>query len=211
MRTIVCSIALCFAIFDTTVSASDKNLAQYPELRAARNLVKVANAAVDRLARKYNLPTEHKAAALRFIFSYEPVRDFEQLMVSDAPTLRRGHIERSFRKSFEYRRDYDSCDVVSESMAKLFVRDAVRIYERRFLHPDRMTRDLFAANPAKAEQTSISGIIRKVAPSQFKKEMNSEAQMQPGDKIYFYAAFNRTGYLIVGNNKVVKDEVSAVF
>jgi hypothetical protein len=211
MRKIISAGALCFVVSAGFASALDNSVSQYPELPAARNLIRVAKSAVDRLATKYQLSPPQTSAALRFVLNYQPVREFEQLSVSDEPTLRRGHKDIGLRKTWEYRRDYDSCDVVSTSMAKLLIGDAVRIYERRFLRPDQMTRELFAANQGKAEQTSISGIMRKTTLREFKKETNSDFQTHPGDAIYFYSAFNRTGYLVVRNNRVVKDQVSAVF
>jgi hypothetical protein len=180
--------------------------AQYPELPVAKNYIHVARISVDAWNRKLKLPTQGKAAAFEYIFRTMPVREFEHLMLQNGADLKRGHTDVTFRKTQEYRRAYEGCDWVSQKMAIGIVRDALRVYERKFLKPDPLTAPLFAANSQRETETNIAGIERKVSRSEFLRETKSTFPLRSGDEFYFYRIAFGGGYLIARNNKVVKED-----
>ena len=186
-------------------TASDTT-SQYPELPIAKNYSHVAKVSVDAWNKKFKLSADKKAAALEFVFHRMPVREFEKLMLEDNNTLKKGHKDSSVRKTEEYRREYDGCDYVSGHMALLEVRNALYVYERKFLRPDPPSRTLFAANPGRENETRISCIEKKVSISEFKENTRSKFPVRAGDTIYLYGTAYGKGYLVVRNNKIVRDE-----
>jgi hypothetical protein len=193
------------ALASRCASASDTT-SLYPELPIAKNYLHVAKVSVDAWNKKFKLPAAQKAAALEFVFHRMSVREFEKLMLQDEKTLKKGHKDLSIRKTEEYRREYDQCDYVSGHMAVLEVRNALYVYERKVLKPDALRRALFAANPGRENETRISCIEQRTSVAEFKQDTGSKFPVRAGDAIYLYGNAYGKGYLVVRNNKIVKDE-----
>jgi hypothetical protein len=188
-----------------TAAASD-DTSTYPELPAAKNYMHVADVAIDAFSRRLKLPAQQRAAARRYIFGRTPVREFERMMLKDAADLERGHHDAAFRKTKRYRDALEGSDWVSQRMALLIVRDALRVYERKFLRPDLLTASLFAANTRKGTEANIAGIEKQVSRKEFLQQTNSTFPLQSEDKFYFYRTAFGGGYLIARHSKVVKDD-----
>src|SRR6266496_5348406 len=121
-------------------AAASDTAAQFPELPAAKNYLHVAEIATGDFSKKLKLPTGGKAAALRYIFQRMPVREFETEMLKEAPALKKGHTQISLRSTPSYGQAYEACDWVSQRMALLVVGDALRVYKRKVLRPDELTK-----------------------------------------------------------------------
>ncbi len=186
-------------------AAASDTAAQFPELPAAKNYLHVAEIATGDFSKKLKLPTGGKAAALRYIFQRMPVREFETEMLKEAPALKKGHTQISLRSTPSYGQAYEACDWVSQRMALLVVGDALRVYKRKVLRPDELTKSLFAANHGRDIEASISGIERKVSRSDFLKETHSTFPVRPDDGIYFFRTGYGGGYLIARHDKIIKD------
>jgi hypothetical protein len=184
---------------------SDRS-AHFPELPPAKNYLHVAEIATGDFSKKLKLPSGGRAAALDYIFQRMPVREFEDEMLKQSSVLKKGHTKISLRKTPTYRESYEACDWVSQRMALLVVGDALRVYKRKILRPEELTKSLFAANHGREIEASISGIERKLSRSDFLRETHSTYPIQPGDEFYFFRTGFGGGYLIVRHNKIIKDD-----
>src|SRR4051812_10254713 len=114
--------------------ADSHTTAQYPDLPPAKHYVRVARSSVSAFAKKLKLTEQQKAAALAFVFHRYPVREFEQMSLDDEALLQRGLTDPSVRRTAAYRDELDTCNMVSESMARDIVKDALKTYDRKVLH-----------------------------------------------------------------------------
>ena len=176
------------------------------ELPAAKNYMHAAEVAIDAFGRKLKLPAQQRAATLRYIFHRMPVGEFEKMMIKDAAYLQRGSTNVAFRQTKRYRTALDGCDWVSQQMASLIVRDALRVYERKFLRPDSLTAQLFAANSREETEANIAGIDHQASRQEFLKRTSSTFPLRAEDRFYFYTTAFGGGYLIARHNKVVKED-----
>ena len=135
-----------------------------------------------------------------------PVSEFENEMLKERSVLKEGHAQISLRKTAIYRQAYEACDWVSQQMALLVVADALRVYKRKVLRPDELTKALFAANHGRDIETHIGAIERKVSRSDFLKETHSTFPVRPDDGIYFWRTDYGGAYLIARHDKIIKDD-----
>ena len=183
--------------------ADTDTTAQYPNLPPAKNYVRVARSSVSAFAKKWKLTPQQKAAALAFIFHRYPVREFEKMSLDDEALLQRGVTDPSARRTAAYRDDLDKCNTVSESMATDIVKDALKTYNRKVLHPDEITRSLFASTTDKNDEDAIAGIWQETTRDEFLRVGRPSFPVQPGDKFYSYATSFGGGSLVVRDGKVV--------
>ena len=200
---IAASISSAFATSDTA--------AQYPDLPPAKNYIHVAQVSLDAVGKKWKLTQQQKAAASAFVFHRYPVREFEKMSLADSPLLKRGRTDASVRRTPEYRRDLEGCDVVSQQMAIIIIKDALYTYRRKVLRPDALTRTLFASTSDSKLEDAIGGIQREVSRDEFLRDSKSKFPVHAGDKFYFYTTSFGGGYLIARADKVIHDENMFVY
>ena len=202
------SVVAISALFSVaTYAAPSDRTADFPELPPSKNYLHEADIGTSALTKKLKLSADEQAAVLSYIFQRMPVRDFENEMLKESSVLlKEGHAQISLRKAESYRRAYEACDWVSQRMAVLVVGDALRVYKRKVLRPDELTKALFAANHGRDIEASISGIERKVSRSDFLKETHSTFPVRPDDGIYFFRTGYGGGYLIARHDKIIKDD-----
>jgi hypothetical protein len=191
--------------------ADSDTAAEYPNLSPAKNYVRVARSSVSAFAKKWKLSQQQKAAALAFIFHRYPVREFEKMSLDDEALLQRGVTDPSARRTAAYRDDLDKCNTVSESMATDIVKDALKTYNRKVLHPDEMTRSLFASTSDKEIEDAIAGIWQETTRDEFLRVGQPSFPLQPADKFYSYATSFGGGSLVVRGGKVVYNANTYVY
>jgi len=178
----------------------------FPDLPPAKNYIHVAQISVGTVSKKWRLTSQQKAAAFAFIFHRYPVREFERLSLDDSPLLMRGRTAASVRRTPEYRSALDACNVVSQQMAKIIIKDALHTYRRKVLNPDELTRPLFASTSDKDIEDAIAGIWREATHDEFLRVSNSSFPIHIDDKLYSYTTSFGGGYLVVRDGKVIKKE-----
>ena len=184
---------------------------QYPDLPPAKNYVRVARSSVSEAAKKWKLTQQQKAAALAFILRRYPVREFEKMSLDDEALLKRGLTDPSERRTAAYRDKLDTCNTVSESMARDIVKDALKTYHRKVLEPDELTRPLFASTSDKEIEDAIAGIWQETTRDEFLRVGQPSFPLQPGDKFYSYATSFGGGSLVVRDGKVVYNANTYVY
>jgi hypothetical protein len=120
----------------------------------------------------------------------------------------RGRTDASVRRTPEYRRELESRDVVSQSMAIIIVKDALYTYRRKVVSPDPLTQPLFASTSNHQIEDHIAGIQREVSRDDFLRDTTSKFPIRTGDKFYFYTTSFGGGYLVARGGKVIKDEAT---
>jgi hypothetical protein len=196
---------MVFAASAGSVAATDTR-AQYPDLPPAKNYTHVADIAVDTVSKKWKLTQQQKAAALAFILHRYPVRVFEKMSLADSALLIRGRTDAAVRRTAAYRRDLDGCNLVSQQMAIIIVKDALHTYHRKVVSPDPLTQPLFASTSDRQTEDDIAAIQREVSRDEFLRSTTSKFPIRPGDRFYFYTTSFGGGYLIARAGKVIKDE-----
>lgn len=191
--------------------ADTDTTAQYPNLPPAKNYVRVARSSVSAFATKWKLSQQQKAAALAFIFHRYPVREFEKMSLDDEALLQRGVTDPSARRTAAYRDDLDKCNTVSESMAIDIVKDALKTYNRKVLHPDEITRSLFASTSDKSIEDAIAGIWQEATRDEFLRVSRSKFPIDTDDTVYSYTTSFGAGFVVARHGAVVHHEMTGVY
>ena len=196
--------------------ADSDTTAQHPDLPPAKNYVRVARSSVSAFAKKWKLTEQQKAAALAFVFHRYPVREFEQMSLDDSISpgralLKRGLTDPSVRRTAAYRDDLDTCNTVSESMARDIVKDALKTYDRKVLHPDEMTRSLFASTSDTNIEDAIAGIWRETTGDEFLRVSTYKFPIRGDDKVYSYTTSFGAGYVVSRQGVIVHYEMTSVY
>jgi hypothetical protein len=171
----------------------------------------VAQVSLDTVTKKWKLTPQQRAAAFVFIFHRYPAREFEKMCLADSPLLIRGRTDASVRRTPDYRRDLEGCDAVSGQMALIIIKDALYTYRRKVLHPDALTRPLFASTSDAKMEDAIGGIQREVSRNEFMHDTKSKFAIRAGDRFYFYTTSFGGGYLVGRRGKIVHDENMFVY
>jgi len=205
LSTALLATALCAA------SAESDTTAQYPDLPPAKNYVREAHKAVDAAAKKWKLSQQQKAAALAFIFHRDPVREFEKMSLSDDALLMRGRSDPLVRRTSEYRDALDIRNEVSQQMATIIVKDALKTYHRKVLQRDELTRSLFASTSDKEIEDAIAGIWRETTRDEFLRVSTYKFPIRDDDKVYSYTTSFGAGYVVSRQGAVVHYEMTSVY
>jgi hypothetical protein len=192
------------------VWADSDTAAQYPDLPPAKNYVRVARSLLSEAAKKWKLTQQQKAAALAFIFRRYPVREFEKMSLDDERLLNRGLTDPSVRHTAAYRDQLDTCNSVSESMARLIVKDALKTYDRKVLHPDDLTRSLFASTSDRDAEDAIAAIWEETTHDAFLRS-GSKFPINADDKVYSYSTSFGTGFVVVRHGAVVHHNMPGLY
>jgi len=198
----------CFADTDTT--------AQYPNLPPAKNYVRVARSSVSAFAKKWKLTEQQKAAALAFVFHRYPVREFEQMSLDDSISpgralIKRGLTDPSVRRTAAYRDDLDTCNTVSESMARDIIKDALKTYDRKVLHLDDVTRSLFASTSDRDIEDAIAGIWQETTQDAFLRVSGAKFPINADDRVFSYSTSFGSGFVVSRHGAVVHHEMIGVY
>jgi hypothetical protein len=210
---------LLTTILATAISsarADTDTTAQYPNLPPAKNYVRVARSSVSAFAKKWKLTQQQKAAALAFVFHRYPVREFEQMSLDDSISpgralLKRGLTDPPVRRAAAYRDDLDTCNTVSESMARDIVKDALKTYDRKVLQPDEMTRSLFASTSDKNIEDAIAGVWQETTRDEFLRVSRSTFPIGTDDTVYSYTTSFGAGYVVARDGAVVHYVMTGVY
>ena len=196
--------------------ADTDTTAQYPNLPPAKNYGRVARSSVSAFAKKWKLTEQQKAAALAFVFHRYPVREFEQMSLDDSISpgralLKRGLTDPSVRRTAAYRDDLDTCNTVSESMARDIVKDALKTYNRKVLSPDELTRPLFASTSDKDIEDAIAGIWSETTRDEFLRVSTSEFPIGADDRVLLLHDELRRRIRVARRGAVVHYEMTGVY
>jgi hypothetical protein len=191
--------------------ADNNTTAQYPDLPPAKNYLRVARTSVSAAAKKWKLTQQQKAAALAFIFHRYPVREFEKMSLDDEALLKRGVTEPSARRTAAYRDELDTCNEVSESMASDIVKDALKTYDRKVLHPDDVTRSLFASTSDRDIEDAIAGIWQETTQDAFLRVSGAKFPIHADDRVFSYSTSFGSGFVVSRHGAVVHHEMIGVY
>jgi hypothetical protein len=203
--TTVLAAAICPAWAESDIAA------KYPDLPPVKNYVHVARDAAATAAKKWKLTQQQRAAALAFIFHRYPVEEFEKMSLTDSALVMRGRTDPSVRRTSANREALDICSDVSRQMATIIVKDALHTYHRKVLHPDELTRPLFASTSDKDIEDAIAGIWRETTRDDFLRVSTSKFPVSAEDRIFSYTTSFGAGYLVARHDSVVHYEMTSVY
>jgi hypothetical protein len=204
---------LLTALFATAIgsaSADTDTTARYPDLPPAIHYVRVARNLISALAKKWKLTERQKADALAFIFHRYPVREFEKMSLDDEALLKR-FTDPSARRTAAYRDELNTCNTVSESMANDIVKDALKTYNRKVLHPEEMTRSLFESTSDKDIEDAIAGIWQETTQEAFLRVSGAKFPINADDRVFSYSTSFGSGFVISRHGAVVHHEMIGVY
>jgi hypothetical protein len=164
---------------------------------------------------------KHRKPMEEFTRATIPRSDFVSMLTASADT--KEHFAKAkndpiYRQSEGFRRELQIEFTVAMKMALITIGGRFDVYDRKFIHPNELSLELFPMAKTSDQEEFISWVDREASAQEVMMELNEKAKIETGDRFFSFESppwywkqlAGRRGYLQVRSGQIIAEHVTAL-